>query len=63
MDFICAKCNGSISTRVKSQRWITLKCRCEITIIYFDGCIKTKTKEQYLNWKKEKNMQVENDDI
>jgi len=56
MNFVCGKCSGTLSTRIKSNRWVTLKCDCEITIIYFDGCIKTKTKEQYLEWKRSKKL-------
>lgn len=52
LNIICKKCRSDISTRVKPERWITFMCDCEINIIYFDGCMKTKTKQEYLDWKK-----------
>ena len=57
MNLKCNECNGSVSTRIKAQRWVTLKCDCKIVIIYFDGCIKEKTKDQYDAWKKERGFQ------
>jgi len=58
MGLICKKCDGDISLRVKAERWITMKCLCEITIIYFDGCIKTKTKQEYLDFKKKEMQRI-----
>jgi len=52
MNYVCKKCDGGISIRIKPERWVTMKCKCEITIIYFDGCIKTKTKDEYLEFKR-----------
>ena len=54
MDMICNNCKGSISIRVNPFKWTTLKCICKITIIYVEGGIVTKTKEQYLEFKKKK---------
>jgi len=50
----CSICKGIISKRIKAGRWVTLKCKCQIVIIYFDGCEKTFTIEQYRDWLKEK---------
>jgi len=56
MNYKCNKCNGFVSVRIKEMRWITFKCDCEITIVYYDGCIKTKTKKQYEEWKAKQNV-------
>jgi len=61
LNYKCAKCGGSISVRVKAERWITLKCDCEITIIYFDGCIKIKSREQYEGWKRKQLLNQKNE--
>lgn len=56
MDLKCKDCNHSVSIRVKAGYWITLKCDCKMIIIYFDGVIKIKTKEEYLEWKRNLNI-------
>lgn len=59
-NYECNKCNGLVSIKVKENEWITLKCNCEITIIYFNGKIKKIRKEDTVeNAERQRNQGVQ----
>jgi hypothetical protein len=54
MNYQCQECEGTISIKVnEARRWVSLKCRCKMVIIYFDGVIKVKPKDEYIPHYKE----------
>lgn len=59
MQLLCGKCKCDLSTRIKPYRFITFMCRnCGILIVYVDGTILYKTKQEYIKWRNTKTNAV-----
>lgn len=55
MHFVCKRCGQDISIRIVKYDFVTMMCRnCGIFIIYFNGNMIWKSKEDYLKWKRQK---------
>jgi predicted nucleic-acid-binding Zn-ribbon protein len=58
MNYLCGVCHEQVSIKVKANKYVSIMCKnCGITIIYPDGFIVSKTKEQFLDWKKQNGTQ------
>lgn len=56
MNYLCGFCREPVSLRARPEKFVTIMCKnCGMTIIYTDGHIVYKTKEQYLEWKEKQN--------
>lgn len=52
MNYLCGFCKEPVSIKVKPNKYVSIMCKnCGMEIIYPDGYICYKTKEQYMEWK------------
>jgi len=51
-NLICDMCGKRLSLKVKEGEWVTMRCGCEMTLVYFDGYVVVKSKDSYKAWTK-----------